>query len=197
MRLTINFALFCLLFFLASAQDNRPEISREDLEFMKAASENNLFLESSPDLIDEPQSINRFFTQDIYARLAGNEFFGYFFDEGFSWSGDSVSIDIIKTILSTQIYHHAFHESFKSAMLDRGLDSVSQSPFRVGLCLVGVEPVRTPETVPGVMIEVYFSNRSSGESFFWRVGVGSRNGLAASMVDAADLIVEMLLEKRK
>ena len=182
---------------MSFAQVKKPEISREDLEFMKALSEQKSFLESSPDPESEPQSLNRFFTQEIYARLTGNEYFGYSFDEGFSWSGDSFSIDIIKTIPSTQIYHHAFHESFKSAILDRGLDAVSQSPFRVGLCLVGVEPVRTPETVPGVMIEVYFCNQSSGKSFFWRMGVGSRNGLAAAMVDAVDLIVEMLLEKRK
>jgi len=197
MRLLINVILLSLIFFMSFAQVKKPEISREDLEFMKAASEKKPFLESSPDPDNEPQSVNRFFTQDIYERLAGNEYFGYSFDEGFSWNGDSVSMDIIKTIPSTRLYHHAFHESFKAALLDRGLDTVSQSPFRVGLCLVGVEPVRTRETVPGVMIEVYFSNQSSGKSLFWRLGVGSRNGLSSAMVDAADLIVEMLLEKRK
>jgi len=197
MRLLINVVLLYFLVSLASAQVKKPEISREDLEFMKAVSEKKFFLESSPDLVDEPQSLHQFFTQDIYARLSGNEFFGYSFDEGFSWNRDVVSMDIIKTIPSTRLYLQAFQESIKSAMLDRGLDIAPNAPFRVGLCLVGVEPVRTPETVPGVMIEVYFNNQSSGRSFFWRMGVGSRNGLAAAMVDAVDLIVEMLLEKRK
>ena len=45
------------------------------------------------------------------------------------------------------------------------------------------------------MVELAVTNRDTGRSLYWRFGVGSRQGLAAALVDMADIIAETLRQR--
>jgi hypothetical protein len=181
---------------MAQSSIQKPaEPSRRDLEFLAKISAVRPFLEDCPDLRTDPQSIGRFFTAEIYARLRGNAYYGYQYDEGFAWPGGAVCLDPIRSVVSTRPYQEAFTQALREALRQRGLRLESRASARIGLCLVGAEPRQTIQTLPGIMIEVYFTQTRTGKSFFWRFGVGSRDGFSAALVDASDIIAEFLLQK--
>lgn len=186
---------------LVTPERSRPNPPTEtippaDLAFLAEISRRQPFLEASTDPAREPQSLDRFFTRAIYEQLHGNDYFGYTHDEGFTWTGRHVTLERIHTLPETQLFHDALAASLGAALEDHGVDVTADAPVRLGLALVGVEYAATPDTVPGVMLEVYFRHTGTGRAFFWRVGIGSRAGLPAALVDALDLVVTLLLSLR-
>jgi len=173
----------------------KTEPSRRDLEFLAKVSAVRPFLEDCPDLRTDPRSIGQFFTPEVYARLRGNAYYGYQHDEGFAWPGGAVCLEPVRAVSPTRPYVDAFSQALREALRQRGLRLESRAAARIGLCLVGAEPRQTVQTLPGIMVEVYFTNIKTGKSFFWRVGVGSRDGFSAALVDASDIIAEFLLQK--
>ncbi len=181
---------------LAQAPSQKAaEPSRRDLEFLAKVSAVRPFLEDCPDLKTDPRSIGQFFTPEVYARLRGNAYYGYQHDEGFAWPGGAVCLEPVRAVSSTKSYVDAFSQALREALRQRGLRLESRAAARIGLCLVGAEPRQTVQTLPGIMVEVYFINTKTGKSFFWRFGVGSRDGFSAALVDASDIIAEFLLQK--
>ena len=192
------YLLYLLLMSAVMAQSSvqKPaEPSRRDLEFLAKVTAVRPFLEDCPDLKTDPRSIGRFFTPEVYARLRGNAYYGYQHDEGFTWPGGAVCLEPVRAVPSTKLYVEAFGQAFREALLQRGLRLDQRAGVRVGLCLVGAEPRQTVQSLPGVMLEVFFTNQKTGKSFFWRFGVGSRDGFSAALVDASDIIAEFLLQK--
>lgn len=177
----------------AAAQDPaRP--SQAELKFLEKVTAVRPFLEDSPDLRDDPQSIGQFFTPAIYARLQGNAYYGYFHDEGFAWPGGAVRLDV-RTLPATHRYQDALAETLREALRQRQIRPDAAAPTRLGVCLVGVEARPTARTLPGVMLEVYFTHPAVGKSFFWRFGLGSRDGLAAALADATEAVAELFRQK--
>jgi len=194
-----RFFLLYLVFMsalMAQAPSQKPaEPSRRDLEFLAKVSTVRPFLEDCPDLRTDPQSIGRFFTPEIYARLKGNAYYGYQYDEGFAWPGGAVCLEPVRAAPSARPYVEAFSQALREALRQRGLRLESRAAARIGLGLVGAEPRQTTQTLPGIMVEVYFTNTTKNVTFFWRFGVGSRDGFSAALVDASDIIAEFLLQK--
>jgi len=181
---------------MAQAPSQKPaEPSRRDMDFLAKVSAVRPFLEDCPDLRTDPQSIGRFFTPEIYARLKGNAYYGYQYDEGFAWPGGTVCLEPVQAVSSTRPYVEAFSQALREALRQRGLRLESRAAARIGLGLVGAEPRQTVQTLPGIMVEVYFTNTTKNVTFFWRFGVGSRDGFSAALVDASDIIAEFLLQK--
>ena len=171
------------------------EPSRRDLEFLAKVAAVRPFLEDCPDLKTDPRSIGQFFTPEVYARLRGNAYYGYQHDEGFAWPGGAVCLEPVRAVSPTRPYVDAFTQTLREALRQRGLKQDDRANVRIGLCLVGAEPRQTVQSLPGVMLEAYFTNQKTGKSFFWRFGVGSRDGFSAALVDASDIIAEFLLQK--
>jgi len=171
------------------------ELSRRDLEFLAKVAAVRPFLEDCPDLRTDPRSIGQFFTPEVYARLRGNAYYGYQHDEGFAWPGGAVCLEPVRAVSPTRPYVDAFSQALREALRQRGLRLESRAAARIGLCLVGAEPRQSVQSLPGIMVEVYFTNTKTGKSFFWRFGVGSRDGFSAALVDASDIIAEFLLQK--
>ena len=181
---------------LAQAPSQKAaEPSRRDLEFLAKVAAVRPFMEDCPDLKTDPRSIGQFFTPEVYARLRGNAYYGYQHDEGFAWPGGAVCLEPLRAVSSTKSYVEAFGQALREALQQRGLRLDQRAGVRVGLCLVGAEPRQTVQSLPGIMVEVYFTNTKTGKSFFWRFGVGSRDGFSAALVDASDIIAEFLLQK--
>jgi len=188
--------ILCMSAILAQAPSQKAaEPSRRDLEFLAKVAAVRPFLEDCPDIRTDPQSIGRFFTPEVYARLRGNAYYGYQYDEGFAWPGGAVCLEPVRAVTSTQPYREAFGQAFRESLQQRGLRLESRAAVRIGLCLVGAAPSQTVQTLPGIMVEVYFTNTKTGKSFFWRFGVGSRDGFSAALVDASDIIAEFLLQR--
>lgn len=178
----------------AAAQAPAAGPSSAELKFLEKVTAVRPFLEDSPDLRDDPQSLGQFFTPEIYTRLRGNAYYGYFHDEGFAWPGGAVRLDV-RTLPSTNQYQNALAETLQEALRQRRIRTDTAAPTRLGVCLVGVEPQLTARTLPGVMLEVYFTHPVPGPSFFWRFGLGSRDGLAAALADATETVAELLRQK--
>jgi len=192
----VLFWILCMSAVLAQAPSQKAaEPSRRDLEFLAKVAAVRPFLEDCPDLKTNPRSIGQFFTPEVYARLRGNAYYGYQHDEGFAWPGGAVCLEPVRAVTSTQPYREAFGQALQEALRQRGLRLDQRTDVRVGLCLVGAEPRQTVQSLPGVMLEVFFTNQKTGKSFFWRFGVGSRDGFSAALVDASDIIAEFLLQK--
>jgi len=192
----VLFWILCMSAVLAQAPSQKAaEPSRRDLEFLAKVAAVRPFPEDCPDLRTDPQSIGQFFTPEVYARLRGNAYYGYQHDEGFAWPGGAVCLEPVRAVTSTQPYREAFGQALQEALRQRGLRLESRAAARIGLCLVGAEPRQTVQTLPGIMVEVYFTHAKTGKSFFWRFGVGSRDGFSAALVDASDIIAEFLLQK--
>jgi hypothetical protein len=194
-----RFFLLSILFVsTALAQAPGPKLaepSRRDLEFLAKVAAVRPFMEDCPDLKTDPRSIRQFFTPEVYARLRGNAYYGYQHDEGFAWPGGAICLEAVRAVTSTKPYVEAFGQAFRESLQQRGLRLDQRASVRVGLCLVGAEPRQTVQSLPGVMLEVVFTNQKTGKSFFWRFGVGSRDGFSAALVDASDIIAEFLLQK--
>jgi hypothetical protein len=153
------------------------------------------FLSDSPDVYLEPESLNRFFTKDIYRKLEGNAYFGYRFDEGFTCKTAEVRIEDIKDL--TRNTGAAYRLALQRALADSGFTVKPKAACQIVICIVGVESRETDRTLPGVMVEAYLRNSSKKKSFFIRYGAGSPKGLAAALRLSAAMLVAELEARRE
>jgi hypothetical protein len=146
------------------------------------------FLKDSSDVLLEPQSLNQFFTDRIYQKLEGNAYFGYRWDEGFTCNKREVSIEEIRDLTKTTA------DAYRLA-LEQALSEYEIKPFaacQIGLAIVGVETVKTKDTLSGVMVEAYLRNAGTKKSFFYLYGAGSPRGLAAAIRLSAEMLAAEL-----
>ena len=168
---------------------------RDGIAFMSRISANKPFLKDSSDVLLEPKSLNRFFTDKIYQKLTGNAYFGYKWDEGFTCPSKEVLIAEIKDLTETAV--PAYRLALEQALSEYRIkpDAVCQ----IGATIVGIEDKETDRTLTGVMVEAYLRNTSTKKSFFYRYGAGSPRGLAAALRISAEMLAAELegrLERR-
>jgi hypothetical protein len=163
---------------------------REGFTLLSRLGADKPFLNDSPDVHLEPQSLQKFFTDAIYQRLTGNAYFGYRWDEGFNCAGKEVSIEDFKDLTGTTgaAYRHALEMSLEAA----NFQIKPGANCQIGICIVGVEEKETAMTLPGVMVEAYFRNASAKKSFFIRFGTGSPRSLAAAIQLSAETLLAEL-----
>ena len=161
---------------------------RDGVAFMGRISANKPFLKDSSDVLLEPESMNRFFTDKIYQKLTGNAYFGYKWDEGFTCPSKEVFIAEIKDLAETTApaYRLALEQALSEYLIN------PDAACQIGVAIVGIEDKETQKTLPGVMVEAYLRNASTQKSFFYRFGAGSPRGLAAALrISAEQLIAEL------
>lgn len=154
------------------------------------------FLKDSPDIYLEPGSLNKFFTMPIYRKLEGNGYFGYRYDEGFTFNEDEVQIAVLKDITEGMRCSAAYHLAIEKALAAAGLVINPKASCQIGICIVGIEERETEQTLPGIMVEAYLRNSMLKKSFFIRYGAGSSRGLGPAIRLSAEMLVAELNAKR-
>jgi hypothetical protein len=154
------------------------------------------FLIDSPDVYFEPKSLNHFFTEAIYRKLRGNPYFGYDYDEGFFLQDNAVHIELLKDLTPMTCCQAAFRVALAQALETQGLVIKPLAQHQIGVCIVGVEPKETPNTLPGLMVEAYLRNSVLKKSFFIRYGAGHPRGLAAAVRLSAEMLAAKLAARR-
>jgi hypothetical protein len=149
------------------------------------------FLTDSIDVYLEPKSLNHFFTVDIYKKLQGNAYFGYRFDEGFTFDGKEIQIEIIKDLTPKAGCTAGYRLALEKALTAAGFELKPKAQCQVGVCIVGIEEQETAKTIPGVMVEAYLRNAQLKKSFFIRYGEGSSRLAAAIRLSAEMLAAEL------
>jgi len=153
------------------------------------------FLTDSPDIYLEPESLNRFFTAVIYKKLRGNAYFGYEYDEGFLLQANTVQIKVFRDLTPGAACQAAFPLALQNALKASGIETQKGALHQIGVCIVGLEPHETPQTLPGVMVEAYFRNSVLKKSFFIRYGAGHRRGLPNAIRLSAEMLVAQLVSR--
>lgn len=194
--------LFCSITFLFSLPLLAGKITEKDLidnlppdqklYYLAVATLSRPFLQDSPDVIKEKSSLYQFFSQKIYEKLKGNYFLGYIYDEGFSFAGDEIQLDIVKGTYKTKKFLKAFKEAGRISAGKNKIKLVKNSSYGIGVALVGVQFTKTKSSLPGVMLEVYLTNRKTGKTLFYRFGTGNKGGLDKAMIDAWDIIFNIV-----
>jgi hypothetical protein len=153
------------------------------------------FLKDSPDVYLEPASLGQFFTEPIYKRLEGNAYFGYRYDEGFAFEGSEIQIEMIRDLTAGS--STGYRLALKNALEAAGIQIKPSAPYRIGICIVGIEAQETDSTLPGVMVEAYVRSSQHKKSFFIRHGAGSPRSLAAAIRLSAEMLVAELQARWK
>jgi hypothetical protein len=182
---------------MAGAETSKKVDLRAYLNELSRLGARKSFLTDSLDVYLEPGSLNHFFTEAIYRKLRGNAYFGYRYDEGFVFTGSEVQIETIKDLTPGAGCSAAYRLAMENALRAAGLQIKPAAPFQIGLCIVGIEPRETPQTLPGIMVEAYLRNASQKKSFFIRFGSGSPRSLSAAIRLSAELLVAELVTHKK
>jgi hypothetical protein len=153
------------------------------------------FLTDSPDVYLEPKSLNRFFTEGIYKKLRGNAYVGYDYDEGFLLQGNTVELEVLKDLTPERSCKAAFRLALEQSFNAAGFEIKTTSPHQVGICIVGIEPRKTPSTLAGIMVEAYVRSSIRKKSFFMRYGAGHPRGLAAAIRLSAEMLVSQIISR--
>ncbi len=169
---------------------------REALALMMRLGAKKPFLRDSSDVYLEPDSLNKFFTMPIYQKLEGNGYFGYRYNEGFSFGGSDVQIAVIKDITDGQRCLPAYRKAIENALAAAGLAINPKALCQIGICIVGIEERENEQTLPGIMVEAYLRNSALKKSFFIRYGAGSARGLAPAIRLSAEMLIAELQGKR-
>jgi hypothetical protein len=169
---------------------------REALALISRVGAKKPFLQDSPDIYLEPDSLNKFFTMPIYKKLEGNGYFGYRYDEGFSFGGNDIQIAVFKDITDGKRCSSAYRMALENALSAAGLTINPKASCQIGICIVGIEERETEQTLPGIMIEAFLRNSLLKKSFFIRYGAGSSRGLAPAIRLSAEMLVAELQGKR-
>jgi hypothetical protein len=186
------FLILSLSVGLLFGQGTAPKMSEADeiagMAMIARLGAKKPFLNESSDVLLEPQSMNKFFTDKIYQRLEGNAYFGYRWDEGFTCPGNEVSIEELLDLTekTAAAYRFALELALGNYQINPG------AVCQIGLAIVGAEAVETERTLPGVMVEAYLRNTTTKKSFFVRYGAGSPRGLAAAIRLSAEMVVSVL-----
>jgi len=120
------------------AQEITETEFRDGVAFMGRISANKPFLKDSSDVLLEPKSLNRFFTDKIYQKLTGNAYFGYKWDEGFTCSEKEVSIEEIKDLTETTA--PAYRLALEQALSEYKIKP--DAACQIGVAVIGVEDKR-------------------------------------------------------
>ena len=152
-----------------------------------------------------PWSMNKFFDRGIYEKLKGNEFFGYYYDEGVEFSGNKIAIDTIAVIKGrgyekySEKYTGIFLRTLKAHK--KHLYYVDKrARYSIGICIVSFKEKDDAESLKGVVLETYIKDRQSGKHFYHRCGTGSAGELDQAMRLSAVRVIcnlKYLKEKRK
>jgi hypothetical protein len=131
-----------------------------------------------------PWSMNEFFDNSIYEKLVGNEFFGYYYDEGVNYDnpGNIIAIDTLAVIKGRG------YEKYKSRYTRIFLQTLKQSEkytyhvrkearYSIGICIVSVKEKDDAESTKGIVLESYIKDRQKGKHFYHRFGTGSQGDL--------------------
>jgi hypothetical protein len=169
---------------------------REALALISRVGAKKPFLKDSPDIYLEPDSLNKFFTMPIYRKLKGNGYFGYRYDEGFSFGGNDVQIAVFKDATEGKRCSSAYRMALENALSAAGLTINPKASCQIGICIVGIEERETGQTLPGIMIEAYLRNAILKRSFFIRYGAGSTRGLTPAIRLSAEMLIAELRAKR-
>lgn len=153
------------------------------------------FSADSPDVYLEPESLHRFFTERIYRNLQGNAYFGYDYDEGFLLDGNQVQIEVLKDLSAGACCQNAYRVALEQALQAQGLVIRPRAPHQIGVSIVGVERLETPNTLSGVMVEAYFRNSALKKSCFIRYGAGHPRGLPAAIRLSAEMLVMQIVSR--
>jgi hypothetical protein len=187
-----NYSLWGLLLILAAsgstlcAQEPDPRFLLAELRRLSARKP---FLTDSPDIYLEPQSLNGFFTPPIYRKLQGNAYFGYQYDEGFLLENNTVQIEVLKNLTPDASCWTAFRLALETSLKAAKIEVDPHAHHQLGICIVGLEPSETPQTLAGVMVEAYFRNSATKKSFFIRYGSGHRRGVPMAIRLSAETLV--------
>jgi len=188
---TVCSALVVMLLLAAatlSGADRSAINPREYLAELRRLGARKPFLTDSPDVYLEPQSLGHFFTEKIYRELRGNAYFGYDYDEGFVLEGKTVQIEVLKDLTPGTSCQAAYRMALEQALKAAGLQLKLAAPIQIGICIVGIEPRETQNTLPGLMIEAYLRNSKQKKSFFIRYGSGHSRGLGAAIRLSAEIL---------
>jgi hypothetical protein len=187
-----------VLMFAAALYSETPEklSPRETLVLMARYGAKKPFLGDSSDVYLEPDSLNKFFTMPIYKKLEGNGYFGYRYDEGFTFSENEVQIAALKDATKEHRCSAAYRLALENALSAAGLTIDPKASCEIGICIVGIEERETEQTLPGVMVEAYLRNSALKKSFFFRYGAGSPRGLIPAIRLSAEMLISELQGKR-
>jgi len=175
---------------------DRPTVEpRHYLAELARLGSRKAFLTDSPDVYLEPQSLGQFFTDSIYRKLRGNAYFGYDYDEGFVLEGKAVQIEVLKDMTPGTGYQAAYRLALQQAIESAGLRTQPTAPIQIGVCIVGVEPRKTEQTLPGVMVEAFLRNATLKRSLFVRYGSGHPRSLAAAIRLSTEILVSRLVSR--
>lgn len=135
---------------------------------------------------NEKQSLHRFFDDDDYRRLRGNDVLGYWsLDAGFTGAG-TVELTSIKTLPGcARIKTPAWRAAFALAT------GSPASPPQVNLSVGCLEAVytQTSASPPGVLIEFRFVDKH-GRQFRYRSAIGKAS-LEAAMVASFEWAIQL------
>ena len=146
------------------------------------------FLEDSPDARTDPATIGKFFTPEIYAKLRGNEYFGYTYDEGYTPpETKKIRLRLVQTLPALQRYEAAFLYALVAGGVRAGLKPDRAAQTDVGACLLGVDTVSRPGRA-GVLIEAFVKNNRTGQARFIRFACGREN-LDEAFLAAAEILM--------
>ena len=165
---------------------------QQKIRLLKDIVETKFFLEAGSDVKMKKFTIGKFFNKEIYKKLKGNDILGYEHDGGFRCESDTVFIKTIRTIKKTSPYRSDFFRSLKKNLKDKKIQLSKSSVTEIGIALLDVEKNKSPSTMPGALVEVYFKNRRSGKYFYYRFGTGKRSGYKNAFGDIWSIIFSIL-----
>lgn len=170
---------------LAAAQDAPvPPPTKQDLDLIKMATALDPYSKSA-EARQNPESLGVFFPKALYPKLLGNPIMGYLYDEGYSSGGQKVvKIGRYKIPKKMEAHSAAFKQCVQTACAKAGLRLGVDGRLELGVALVGVVPVKSDKSMPGVCVEFYVRNRDTGKTVFARRSFGSKT-LIQAMMDAA------------
>jgi hypothetical protein len=188
-------ALFLFVFAASWLQAIPPEdrISRLDrkqkIRLLELYLKDHPFISHSPDWKHAPETTNHFFTTPIYKKLKGNFLKGWEYDEGFVMESKSIQLLPVQGVGESRRYIDEITVQIKRGFAKRGIKIQDNANTRLSLCLVGVEPVISPQSLPGIIIEMYVKNKRSRKAYLFRFATGKKTGLPDALKDAADIII--------
>ena len=197
-----------LMFFITSSPAAEKDL--KDMSFEEAAekykelTQVKRFLETDTP-VKYPWSVGEFFDAPIYKKLVGNEFFGYYHDEGVKYNdpGNRIAIDTIAVIKGKgyEKYKHRYTRIFLRTLRESEEHTYyvkKQARYSVGICLVSIKEKDDKESLKGVVLETYIEDNKTGKYFYHRCGTGCPGELDRAMrLSAVRIIFDLVYLKQK
>ena len=185
--------LLIMLFVLFISSSPAMEKDLKDMSFEEAVekykelTQVKRFLETDTP-VKYPWSMGEFFDAPIYKKLVGNEFFGYYHDEGVKYDdpGNRIAIDTIAVIKGKgyEKYKHSYTRIFLRTLRESEEHTYyvkKQARYSVGICLVSIKEKDDKESLKGVVLETYIKDNKTGKYFYHRCGTGCPGELDRAM----------------